>query len=280
MESTMTDRFRRVVEEARAEQRKLAGIFFTNGFPTLPASREILKAIDAGGADFIEIGMPFSDPLAEGIPIQRSSAAALSQGLKMADTLETARIFRRESETPLFLMGYINPILKYGVSNFFEDADSCGVDGLIIPDLPPGSSPEFEKAAQATGLGMVHLIAPNSSNDRIREVDRLTTAFVYAVSVTGLTGSDIGSTDRVDEYLKRAQKMVTRNPLLVGFGIKSHREAADLSRHTDGYIVGSAIITRVEKWWKDPSLSDSERLELVRNFIESLRGENVSATRG
>ncbi len=273
----MTDRFNQVVGRARAERRKLAGIFFTNGFPTLHASREILKAVDAGGADFIEIGMPFSDPLAEGLPIQRSSARALQQGVRMADTLESAAIFRRESETPLFLMGYVNPILRYGVSNFFDDAASRGVDGLIIPDLPPGHGPEFEDAAAKAGLGMVHLIAPNSSDDRIRQVDQFTSAFVYAVSVTGLTGSDIGSQDRVQQYLQRARRLVTKNPLLVGFGIKSREEATRLSEHTDGFIVGSALITRVEKWWADDSLSDAERLELVRGFVESLRGEVAPA---
>lgn len=271
----MTNRFEAAVERARSEQRKLAGIFFTNGFPTLAASRDILRAIDAGGADFIEIGMPFSDPLAEGLPIQRSSARALAQGLRMADTLESAAIFRRESETPLFLMGYINPILRYGVSNFFSDAVSAGVDGLIIPDLPPGRDRDFEDAARATGLGMVYLIAPNSSDDRIQHVDRFSSAFVYAVSVTGLTGADIGSTDRVDAYLKRARQLVKNNPLLIGFGIKSHKEATTLSRYTDGFIVGSALITKVEKWWQDTSLSDSQRLDLVRDFIRGLRGETA-----
>lgn len=268
----MSSRFEAVVDAARAEKRKLAGIFLTNGFPDLESSREILRAVDEGGADFVELGMPFSDPLAEGLPIQRSSARALAGGVRMIDTLETAAHFRARSETPLFLMGYVNPILRYGVSNFFADAASSGVDGLIIPDLPPGASTDIPEAADRERLGLVHLIAPNTADERIREVDRASTAFVYAVSVTGLTGSAIKTTDAVQDYLRRARSLVTRNPLLVGFGIKTRDEAVRLSAHTDGFIVGSALIQRVDELWGSTGLSREERLSAVTSYVEGLRG--------
>lgn len=272
----MSTRLQNAVARARAEGRKLCGIFLTNGFPTLADSRRILRAVDEAGADFIEIGMPFSDPLAEGLPIQRASARALAGGVRMADTLESARLFRETSETPLFLMGYVNPILRYGVGNFFEDAASSGVDGLIIPDLPPGALPEVEAEAARNRLGIVHLIAPNASDERIAYVDRCSTSFVYAVSVTGLTGSEVGDPGRVQDYLARARRLVRRNPLLVGFGITSGEEAARLSVHTDGFIVGSALVREIERLWDDAATSDEERLAGVRAFVRGLRAEPVT----
>ncbi|MFW5972807.1 MAG: tryptophan synthase subunit alpha [Bacteroidota bacterium] len=271
----MNERFKQVVAEAAASNRKLAGLFLTNGFPDLASSRELLTAIDRGGADFIELGMPFSDPLAEGLPIQRSSERALAGGLRMADTLETARLFRKTSETPLFLMGYANPILRYGLRSFFMDAREVGVDGVILPDVPPGESEEILEAAGEAGLGMVQLIAPNSSDERIRLVDQTATGFVYAVSVTGLTGSAISSPTAVQQYLHRARQLVTRNPLLVGFGISSRREAESLSRFTDGFIVGSALIKHIESLWEDAGLSREARLRLTQEFVEGLTGRST-----
>lgn len=266
----MDNRFSRLAEDARRSGRKLAGLFLTNGFPDLQACRDILPVIDEAGADFIELGMPFSDPLAEGLPIQRSSARALANGVRMTDTLRTAEIFRSRSDTPLFLMGYVNPVLSYGASNFFRDARSCGVDGIILPDLPPGASSEIADSARDNDLGLVHLIAPNTADTRMRLVDEHATSFVYAVSVTGLTGSAVDAVGAVQEYLQRARREVRKNPLLVGFGITNAAEAESLSRHTDGFIVGSALINRVEQLWDDTSLSQTQRLDAVGSFVRSL----------
>lgn len=257
--------------DALGPDEKAMGLFLTDGFPNPDATVPLLHAIDRGGADFIELGMPFSDPLAEGRPIQRASARALSHGVTLLDTLQTVEAFREDSDTPLLLMGYVNPVFKYGVDAFCRDAAEAGVDGLILPDLPPQESDALCDAAAAHGLELVFLIAPNTSDERIRVVDERATGFVYAVSVTGLTGSDLAETPSVDEYLMHARDFVAQNPLLVGFGIKTHDDAMELSRHTDGFIVGSALINRVEALWEDPERSTTDRLDTVEGFARHLK---------
>jgi tryptophan synthase alpha chain len=214
--------------------------------------------------------MPFSDPVAEGLPIQMASERALAQGATMAGTLATAEAFRAACETPLVLMGYANPVVRYGVRAFCRDAAAAGVDGLILPDLPPEESEDLEDAAAAHGLAVTHLIAPNTDETRVRLVDQRSTGFVYAVSVTGLTGSGLGAADATDAYLARTRALVERNPLLVGFGIRTAADAARLSRHTDGFIVGSALIRRAEQLWDDPALSDADRLARIADFARGL----------
>lgn len=258
-------------EAMSARGEKAMGLFLTDGFPTPDATGPILRALDRGGVDFLELGMPFSDPLAEGRPIQRSSARALSHGVTPTDTLRTAERFRTQSETPLLLMGYVNPVLAYGIADFCRDAAAAGIDGLILPDLPPEESDRLCEAAADQGLDVVFLIAPNSSDDRIAAVDQRATGFVYAVSVTGLTGSDLSHTATVEEYLKRVRELVQQNPLLVGFGIKTHEDAMRLSQHTDGFIVGSALIDHVSALWDDASQSQAERLGSVEQFARRLK---------
>ncbi|PQJ34189.1 tryptophan synthase subunit alpha [Salinibacter sp. 10B] len=258
-------------DELQARNEKAMGLFLTDGFPEPDATVPLLHALDRGGVDFIELGMPFSDPLAEGRPIQRASARALDHGVQMQDTFRRAETFRAESDTPLLLMGYVNPVLKYGVEAFCRDAAAAGVDGLILPDLPPEESASLTDAASEYNLDLVFLIAPNSSDDRIRAVDRRATGFVYAVSVTGLTGSDLSGTPSVDAYLERARELVQHNPLLVGFGIKTHEDAMRLSRHTDGFIVGSALINTVDELWADDTHTMDDRLDAVEAFARRLK---------
>jgi tryptophan synthase alpha chain len=265
------NRLRDTFERLHAAGEKAMGLFLTSGFPDPESTLPILEALDAGGADFIELGMPFSDPLAEGLPIQRSSARALGHGVTLDDTLQTASRFRAGSDTPLLLMGYINPIYHYGVSNFCRTARSSGVDGLILPDLPPEERGLIHGAASEAGLSLVQLIAPNTPDDRIDEIDRLASGFVYAVTVTGLTGSRIGAVDAVDAYLARARRLVRRNPLLAGFGIKTHDDARRLSRHTDGFIVGTALVNLAERLWDDEAAPLAERLDTIRRFAHTLK---------
>lgn len=264
-------RVRRHLQALKEKNQKAMGIFVTNGFPEQRATLSILQAIDNAGADFIELGMPFSDPLAEGLPIQQSSEQALRNGVTMKDAFTVAEKFRRDSDTPLLLMGYLNPVFRYGVSNFCRDAHSSGVDGLILPDLPPEESYLIREAAEAHNLNLVFLIAPNTPDARIVKTDELSSAFVYAVSMTGLTGTAIDGMDAVSAYLQRARSLVKQNPLMVGFGIKSFADAMRLSRHTDGFIVGSAVIKMLETLWQDTSLSDEERLARTQSFIKRLK---------
>ncbi len=264
-------RLRTVLGALGRRREKAMGLFLTNGFPNLDATVPLLRALEAGGADFIEIGMPFSDPLAEGPPIQRSSARALAGGVRMEDVFRTARAFREKSETPLLLMGYINPILQFGVGNFCAAAYSSGIDGLIIPDLPPGEAGLITASANEFHLDTVFLLAPNTPDVRARKIDQLSTGFVYAVSVTGITGARLEHRmEDVTRYLKRASRIIERNPLLVGFGIKTHADARRLCQYADGFIVGSALVQVIEDLWNDSSLSITDRLEGVRHFATNL----------
>ncbi len=264
-------RIREAVDAAASRGEKAMGLFLTSGFPNLESTLPILLEIDRGGADFIELGMPFSDPLGEGLPVQRSSERAIRNGVRLEDTLRTARAFRQSSDTPLLLMGYINPIFHFGVRPFCRQAAESGVDGLILPDLPPDEGHIIGDEAAEAGLGLVHLIAPNTPDDRVRRIDDLATAFVYAVSITGLTGARLGTDGGIESYLERVGRIVRKNPLLVGFGINSHQDAVRLSRHTAGFIVGSALIRLVERLWDDSSLNSAARLERIASFAHGLK---------
>lgn len=266
----MSDRLASTFERLRERDEKAMGLFLTDGFPEPDATLPLLRALDENGTDFLELGMPFSDPLAEGGPIQRSSNRALEHGITLSHTLETAAAFRSESDTPLVLMGYVNPILRYGVEAFVSDADAAGVDAIILADLPLSEADEIERAVRDTDVDLVFLIAPNTPHDRVREIDRRATGFVYAVSVTGVTGSEI-ETGPIDAYLSTASELVTQNPLLVGFGIRSHEDATTLSRHTDGFIVGSALVREIETLWDDAALTTTDRISEVGTFAHHLK---------
>ena len=255
---------------------KALGIFLTSGFPDRASSLPLLQAIDAGGADFIELGMPFSDPLAEGLPIQYSSLTALRNGITMRATLQIAQDFRSQSDTPLILMGYGNPILKYGVSNFFKDARSSGVDGVILPDIPPDEGSIFVQAAKSSGVDFISLIAPTTPEERILRIDDISSGFVYAVSVTGITGTDLGSKKPISDYLKRSKALVKQNPLLVGFGIRTGADVVEMTRDADGAIVGSALVSLVRQLWEDNSLSLPERLDRIQTFINELKNGTLN----
>ncbi len=254
------------------------GMFLTSGFPEPAATLPILTACVEAGADFVELGMPFSDPLAEGVPIQRASVRALSHGVTMRDAFETAAAFTaRHADVPLVLMGYVNPVLQYGVDAFCRDAVAAGVAGLILPDLPPEEAAQIRAAAATHGLALTFLIAPNTSDERIARVDAASTGFVYAVSTPGLTGQAIATTDdrdggdAVTDYLDRARGLTDANPLCVGFGIRTGVDVRRLAPHADGVIVGSALIEVAARAWDDPSQSDADRLAAVHAFVADLR---------
>lgn len=252
--------------------RPALGMFLTAGFPSRAHTLPVLKAIEAGGADFIELGMPFSDPLAEGLPIQRSSKRALEDGMTMQRTLDMAAAFRADSDLPLLLMGYANPLLKFGLGNFFKACRSSGVDGVILPDVPPEEAALFTDQASAHGIDFVFLVSPTTSNARMQQIDALSSGFVYAVSVNGITGLALGDADHTSAYLQRARTQIARNPLLVGFGIRSHEDVIRLSHHTDGCIVGSALVAQIEEWWDErPNASLDQRLNAVQSFVHQLK---------
>jgi tryptophan synthase alpha chain len=168
-------------------------------------------------------------------------------------------------------MGYVNPLFHYGPGNFFRDARSSGVDAVILPDLPPEEAGEFQEAAGAAGVDLVFLIAPTTPDERVKRIDAASSGFVYAVSVTGVTGSSMDASDAVVGYLDRIRGLVHSNPVLVGFGIADHEDFARLSAHADGCIVGSAFIRRVEAAWSDPGLDDVGRRQAVRSYVHELK---------
>ncbi len=248
-----------------ARSRKAMGIFVTCGFPSIDLSVPIMRAIENGGADFVELGMPFSDPLAEGKPIQRSSATALQNGVTLETVFATCREYRTLSDKPLLLMGYANPVYRFGVEAFCRRAVDEGVDGLILPDLPPEEAGALRAIANQVGLNLIFLIAPTTPDERMRQIDSLSTGFVYAVSFTGLTGDKIQFNASVSQYLSRARRAVS-NPLIVGFGIRSRDDAVRMTRDTDGFIVGSALVSVIENAGnRDSILAD------VESFVSSLR---------
>jgi len=247
------------------------GLFVTTGFPTKDATVPLMRALADGGADFIELGMPFSDPVAEGIPIQRSSEVALRNGVTIDDALTATSAFKRDRSTPVLLMGYANPIHAYGADRFCRAAVDAGVDGLILADISLESADLIRAAADTASLELVFLVAPGTPDARMHKIDDVATGFVYAVSTSGLTGDSLNELEHIQRYLLRVGTCVSKNPLLVGFGIDRHELARELCRHTDGFIVGSALIRRIEALWNDNGLSLDERLREVADFARGLK---------
>ena len=239
MTSTRIDRrFAALAAEGRA------GLvtFITAGDPDLETSAGILARLPAAGADVIELGMPFTDPMADGPVIQLGSQRALKAGTTLRKVLEMVRAFRQQDdETPIVLMGYYNPIHKYRVDPFLADAKAAGVDGLIIVDLPPEEDSELCEPALAAGLNFIRLATPTTDDNRLPAVLRNTSGFVYYVSVAGITGTKSATAEATQDAVARL-KQHTDLPVGVGFGIKTPEQAADVARHADAAVVGSALV--------------------------------------
>jgi tryptophan synthase alpha chain len=215
--------------------------YLTAGFPDASETVELLLALERGGADAIELGLPFSDPLADGPVIQSASQVALRAGMTHRRALDLAAAFRARSALPLLLMGYVNPILAYGPDRFFADAAAAGVDGLILPDLPPEEAGPYHAAAVGRGLDWVFLAAPTSSDERLRQVDRLSTRLNYCVAVAGVTGERSDLAAGLSAYLARAAG-VMRKPFVVGFGISRAEQVRLVVPPAAGVVVGSGLL--------------------------------------
>jgi len=233
--------FERLTEENRGG----LGIFITAGDPDPDTSLAILKALPGAGADMIEFGMPFSDPMADGPSIQASSQRALKSGASLARTIEMVRAFRvSDQTTPVILMGYYNPIYTHGVQRFLADAIEAGADGLIIVDLPPEEDADLCLPAVEAGLPFIRLATPTTNDARIPAVLSNTSGFIYYVSITGITGTVAVPTDMVRTAVARLKKHTTL-PVAVGFGISSREQAAAVARVADAAIVGSAVVNTI-----------------------------------
>jgi tryptophan synthase alpha chain len=241
----MTTRIDSRFAALRQEGRAALVTFLTAGDPDYAASLAILKALPAAGAEVIELGMPFSDPMADGPAIQASSQRALRAGQNMKKTLAMVREFRADDgATPIVLMGYYNPIYVYGVDRFLADAGNAGVDGLIVVDLPPEEDAELCLPALRAGLSFIRLATPTTDDQRLPAVLANTSGFVYYVSITGITGMAAPDTGKVAEAVARIKRH-TGLPVAVGFGVRTAEQAAAIARNADGVVVGSALVEMV-----------------------------------
>ena len=238
----MTGRIETIFANAKAAGRGTLGVFVTAGDPNAATTPALLDALVGAGVDFIELGMPFSDPMADGPAIQAASLRALKGGMTLAGTLQIAADFRkRNPDTPLILMGYYNPIYIYGNDRFIADAVTAGVDGLIIVDLPPEEDTELCLPAKKAGLKFIRLVTPTSDETRLPTILAEASGFVYYVSVLGITGTKSAAGDSISAAYQRIRSQ-TDLPIVAGFGIRTSAQAAEAAAHTDGAVVGSAVV--------------------------------------
>jgi tryptophan synthase alpha chain len=249
----------------RTKKNAVLSAYFTAGFPALEDTQEVMKSLQDGGADIIEVGIPFSDPLADGPTIQRSNKRALDNGISLRKILDQIYLVKDEIRIPVLLMGYLNPIYQYGIEKFCNDCSKAGVSGLIIPDLP---ILEFQKSYKeifdSSGLYNIFLITPETSEERIREIEKISHGFIYMVSASSTTGAKKGLSEDQITYFKRIRHMNLRTPCLVGFGISDHQSFQVASQYAQGAIIGSAIVNVLEK-------SKDIREEIIA-FIRSIKG--------
>jgi tryptophan synthase alpha chain len=236
----------RIKELFKRKNKQVLNVYCTAGYPQLNSTVAIMKTLQANGADLVELGMPYSDPLADGPVIQASSAKALANGMTIAKLFEQLKEFRKEINAPVVLMGYLNPLLQYGFEKFCAKASEVGIDGLIIPDIPMYEfENEYKVLINKYGLDFIFLVTPETSEERIKKLDELSSGFLYAVSSSSITGSD-KDFEAVETYLQRLKAMQLKNPILVGFGIKDKQTFDTACKYANGAIIGSAYIKVLE----------------------------------
>jgi tryptophan synthase alpha chain len=236
----------RIQELFKKKNKNVLNVYCTAGYPALDSTLPVMRALQQHGADLIELGMPYSDPLADGPVIQASSSRALANGMTIATLFAQLRDFRKEIEIPVVLMGYMNPVLQYGFEKFCAQAAEVGVDGLILPDLPEYEfETEYGAIIRKYGLDFIFLVTPETSPARIQKLDQLSSGFLYAVSSSSTTGKD-KDMEQVNSFLQRLQNMQLKNPVLVGFGIKDKPTFTQACQYANGAIIGTAYIKALE----------------------------------
>jgi tryptophan synthase alpha chain len=266
----MTSRITDTFATAKRENRAVLVTYVMAGDPDPVTAQAIVDALPAAGADIIELGMPFSDPMADGEAIQQAGLRALKAGMSLKGTLETARRFRQtNTTTPVVMMGYYNPIYVYGVDRFLTDAKASGIDGLIIVDLPPEMDEELCLPALKAGVAFIRLATPTTDDKRLPAVLKNTSGFVYYVSMTGITGGKIADYSKVAESVARIKRH-TPLPVAVGFGVKTPEDAAAIAAGADGVVVGTALINALKATLDTDSRATSRSVPAVTDLVSSL----------
>ena len=256
----------RITELFEKKDKNILSIFYTAGFPGLHDTKRIAELLEASGADMIEIGIPFSDPIADGPTIQESNKIALDQGMNVALLLSQVTALRATVTLPVVLMGYLNPVMQYGVEKFMRDASDAGVDGLILPDLPLQEYVnDYQSLAESLNLSFSFLISPTTSDLRIKQIDSVSNGFIYAVSSSSTTGAKKEFSDEQISYFKKLQSLDLENPFLIGFGISNFQTYSQACAYAVGAIVGSSFITALKES-KDLS-SD------INSFVQSIKSK-------
>lgn len=266
-----SNRIDRLFERKRAEGAASLVFFLTAGHPNRESTLAAIRALEAGGADLLEIGIPFSDPIADGPTIQRSSQIALENGMSVAGVLDLVREIRRFSDMPLILFSGYNPIFRYGDTRFIEAASAAGADGVIIPDLPPEEAGDVEQAARACGLKTVFLAAPTTTPERLKLIASHSTGFLYYITLRGVTGARADLPPDLRDNVERIRRAVAL-PLAVGFGISEPGHARSVAAIADGVVVGSALVRLIDESAGSPDFADR-----VRAYARSLADAVASA---
>jgi tryptophan synthase alpha chain len=259
-------RIDRCFHELRAARQKALIPYITAGDPDLAVTRELAWAFEGAGADILELGVPFSDPLADGSTIQRASQRALERGVTLKGVIGSVEQIRARSQMPIVLMSYMNPILRMGLDEFARRAKDAGVDGVIVPDLPPEEAGELRRCCAATSVSTIFLAAPTSTDARLRRIAEASEGYIYYVSLKGVTGARESLQADLAVSLGRLRRL-TNKPVAVGFGISTPAQAAEVARVADGVIVGSAIVERIERGG-----GGQRAVEDAAGFVRNLKG--------
>ncbi len=255
--------------QAREAKRGVLIPYFMCGYPSAQQSVEIILAAAEGGADIIELGMPFSDPLADGATIQHAGHIALERGMSIRGCMDIAHQVSAKSAVPLLLMGYYNPVMAYGLDRFCVDAKANGVNGLIIPDLPMEEAQPLLEEVKRNGLALIFLIPPTTPDERIAQVAELTASetggFVYCVSLSGVTGSRTSLPPHLQSFIQRVKGYTKDLPIAIGFGLSTSEHIAEVTSYADGAVVGSALVHLIDR------STDGTQADAVRHYIQSLR---------
>ncbi|MHC8864725.1 tryptophan synthase subunit alpha [Arenicellales bacterium IMCC57338] len=275
MSDKKTDRIASTFSRLSKEHRAGLVTFITAGDPNLQTSLEILHRLPSAGADIIEIGMPFSDPMADGPAIQAASLRSLANGGSLRATLEMVRSFREKNQTtPLILMGYFNPIYQYGTTQFVNDAASAGVDGLIMVDLPPEEDDELCDPARTAGLHWIRLVTPTTNAGRLSDVLANSSGFVYYVSIAGITGTQSAAAASIEKAVQQI-KSKSDLPVAVGFGIKTREQIKEIGNIAEGVVVGSAIVNEIEQNLDANGQPKAGLVDRVISLVQSLAADSI-----